>query len=71
VFPPSPFPCCGLGLLLWWGLLEAKLLEGVPILSLVILLDAAVPTAQNIVMLVLVHGTPEHGQVGRPIILFG
>lgn len=55
-----------LGLLLWWCLLEAKLLEGVPILSLVILLDAAVPTAQNIVMLVLVHGTPEHGQVGQP-----
>lgn len=55
------FPLLGLGW--WWAGFELGLFQSVPILSLVVLLDAAVPTAQNIVMLILVHGKPEHGHV--------
>lgn len=51
------------GLLIWWGMLEAGMMQGLPIASLVLLLDAAVPTAQNMVLLFLVHGKPEHGHV--------
>jgi hypothetical protein len=51
------------GLLWWWGLFSWGLLANTPVLSLVVLLDAAVPTAQNVVMLLLVHGHPEHGHV--------
>ncbi len=53
------------GLLWWWAGFELGLFMDVPVLSLVLLLDAAVPTAQNIVMLILVHGKPEHGHVSR------
>ena len=57
------FPVLGLGW--WWAGFELGFFQHVPILSLVVLLDAAVPTAQNIVMLILVHGKPEHGHVRR------
>lgn len=54
-----------IGLFWWWAGFELGLFASVPVLSLVVLLDAAVPTAQNIVMLILVHGKPEHGHVSK------
>ena len=56
---------------IWWKLLLAGGMKNPPELDLVLLLEAAVPTAQNIVMLVLVHSqTPEHGQALAYIILW-
>lgn len=62
------FPLIGLGA--WWGGYTLGLFEGTPVLSLVALLDAAVPSAQNVVMLILVHGKSEHGHALAYVILW-
>ena len=58
------------GLMWWWAGFEAGFFADTPVLSLVLLLDAAVPTAQNVVMLVLVHGHAEHGHALAYVILW-
>jgi hypothetical protein len=40
-----------------------------PLLNLIILLESAVPTAQNVVMLLLVHGRMEKGEALAQIVL--
>jgi len=58
------------GLFWWWAGFELGMFVGTPVLSLVVLLDAAVPTAQNVVMLILVHGKAEHGHALAYVILW-
>jgi len=58
------------GLFWWWAGYELGMFVGTPVLSLVVLLDAAVPTAQNVVMLILVHGKAEHGHALAYVILW-
>ncbi|KAM3571679.1 hypothetical protein VYU27_006288 [Nannochloropsis oceanica] len=58
------------GLFWWWAGYGLGLFVGTPVLSLVVLLDAAVPTAQNVVMLILVHGKAEHGHALAYVILW-
>jgi len=57
--------------IIWWKMLIAGGMKNPPEMDLILLLEAAVPTAQNIVMLVLVHShTPEHGQALAYVILW-
>mmetsp|Transcript_2661 Transcript_2661/g.7049 ORF Transcript_2661/g.7049 Transcript_2661/m.7049 type:complete len:248 (+) Transcript_2661:3-746(+) len=65
-------PLAGLG---WWWVLQVWL-GAIPdirghskILQLVILIESAVPTAQNVVMLLLVHGRMEQGEQLAQIVL--
>ena len=68
---PVIMPFVGLG---WWWLMNYLQLipdiEGhTPILQLIMLIESAVPTAQNVVMLLLVHGRMEQGEALAQIVL--
>ena len=64
-------PFVGLGW--WWVLNRLKLIPNIeghtPVMQLVILIESAVPTAQNVVMLLLVHGRMEKGEALAQIVL--
>ncbi|UPR04760.1 auxin efflux carrier [Chloropicon primus] len=64
-------PFVGLGW--WWCLNALKLVPDIqghtPIMQLVILVESAVPTAQNVVMLLLVHGRLEQGESLAQLVL--
>ena len=64
-------PFVGLGW--WWALNSLNLIPDIkghtPIMQLVILVESAVPTAQNVVMLLLVHGRLEKGESLAQIVL--
>lgn len=64
-------PFVGLGW--WWVLNHLKLIPSIeghtPVMQLVILIESAVPTAQNVVMLLLVHGRMEKGEALAQIVL--
>ena len=61
------------GLFWWWVLNRLNLIPDIeghtPIIQLVLLIESAVPTAQNVVMLLLVHGRLEKGESLAQIVL--
>ena len=64
-------PFIGLG---WWWVINRMgwipdIKGHTPLLQLIILMEAAVPTAQNVVMLLLVHGRMEKGESLAQIVL--
>lgn len=62
------FPCIGV---MWWKLLYAGGMRSPAELDLVVLINSAVPTAQNIIMLLLVFcPTPQYGEALAYIILW-
>ena len=62
------------GLAWWWALKRLRVIPSIEghtaLLELVVLIEAAVPTAQNVVMLLLVHREMEKGEALAQLVLW-
>lgn len=59
-----------LGLVCWWAIKRLNLMPEDPLIGFVLLVESAVPSAQNVVMLLLVHGELAQGAAMAEVILW-